>query len=267
MIAEPLSLAHAQQALKPRAVDAHKGNFGHVLVIAGDDGMGGAARMAGEAALRVGAGLVTLATHPSHAAIISAMRPELIAFGIANADTLIPLLARASVLVLGPGLTDSPWSTALLQKAAKSPLPKVIDAGALRFLQHQPINLDHAILTPHPGEAAALLNTTPQLVQQDREHSIQQLAARYPATWVLKGAGTLLRTTTGQLFRCIHGNPGMATAGMGDVLTGMIAGFLAQGLSPTDAAALGVTLHAATADRLAAERTDGFRFLASDLWA
>jgi NAD(P)H-hydrate epimerase len=257
------SLAHL---LPPRRRDAHKGDFGHVLVVGGDQGFAGAARMAGEAAARSGCGLVTVATRPEHAALIPVARPELMARGIGTASELGPALERASVVAIGPGLGQSDWSRKLLARVLDSHLPLVLDADALNLLAAEPARSDRWVLTPHPGEAARLLGASTVEIQSDRLRAASMLCERFGGVAVLKGSGTIV-ASHGQLPAiCSDGNPGMASGGMGDVLTGVIAGLLAQRLDLVDAARLGVCLHAAAADQAAAD--GGERgLLAGDLMA
>jgi NAD(P)H-hydrate epimerase len=228
----------------------------------GDFGMAGAVRLAGEAALRVGAGLVTVATRPEHISIISSARPEIMCHGIHAKHQLESLLKRASVIAIGPGLGQSEWSHTLFQAALASPLPKVIDADALNLLAQNPCQQNNWIITPHVGEAARLLVSTPQAIQADRISAAQQTQQKYGGIVVLKGQGTLV-TDGHTLSQCQAGNPGMASGGMGDVLTGVIAGLLAQRLSLLTAAELGVCLHAAAGDEAALEGQRGL--LALDL--
>lgn len=248
----------------PRAHSAHKGAFGHVLVIGGQPGMSGAARLAAEAAARTGAGLVSVATHPQHAAVLNMGRPELMCHGVISAAELRPLLERATVLAIGPGLGQSDWARGLLAAVWDVRLPKIVDADALNLLAQEPLRRDDWILTPHPGEAARLLGCAAAEVQADRLGAVQALQARYGGVIVLKGAGTLIADGA----RCrlsTAGNPGMASGGMGDVLTGVIAGLCAQGLPPAEAAAAGVLLHGLAGDA-AAQAGGGERgLLAADL--
>ncbi len=271
-----LEPSHVLSALPQRQRDAHKGDFGHVLVIGGDDGYGGAVAMAAEAALRVGAGLVSVATRPQHVPALLARRPELMVHGVASGQELEPLLPGPTHLVIGPGLGRSPWSEQMLQQALNSGLPMVVDADALNILAAGRIGRSGVdarawVLTPHPGEAARLLGVATAQVQQDRFSAAQNLWQRYPGTVLLKGAGTLLchgEQAGGQpVFElCTQGNPGMASGGMGDVLSGVIGGLMAQGLTPADAARLGVCVHGGAADRAAA--VGGERgLLATDLMA
>ena len=237
---------------RPRARTAHKGQNGHVLVIGGDHGMAGAVRLAGEAALRTGAGLVSLATRPEHAAILAAACPELMSHGVTGALDLKPLLRHATVVVIGPGLGRSAWARSLLAAVLESRQPRVIDADALNLLAGEPVPAGGQVLTPHPGEAGRLLGMTTAAVQADRFTAAQAISDRYGGTAVLKGAGTVV-SSSGQLPSvCTAGNPGMATAGMGDVLSGVIAGLLGQGLDPPAAAVAGVCLHGCAGDRAVA---------------
>lgn len=248
----------------PRRRNAHKGRFGHVLVVGGDIGYSGAARLAAEAAARAGAGLVSVATHPVHAAFLNIARPELMCQGVSSLEDLQPLLGRASVIALGPGLGQSEWSRLLYSAAMESGLPLVVDADALNLLAKHPRQRADWILTPHPGEAARLLQTTTRDVESDRFQAVTELQQRYGGIAVLKGAGTLIRAVEGPIHVCRAGNPGMASGGMGDVLTGIVAGLAAQGLAPIDAARFGVQWHAMAGDR--AVRQKGERgLLATDL--
>ncbi len=248
--------------LPPRSRTAHKGAFGHVLVLGGEVGLGGAVRLAGEAAARVGSGLVTIATRPVHVPAVLAARPELMCLGVESASELEPLLARASVIALGPGLGRGDWGRRLLERGLQAGLPLVLDADALNLIAEAPRRHDNWILTPHPGEAARLLGTTTTAVQDDRFAAVRELRERFGGVVVLKGAGTLIAGPEGVRL-CSDGNPGMASGGMGDVLTGVIAGLLAQGLIPEIAAAVGVSVHAGAADRAAASGERGM--LAGDL--
>ena len=243
---------------------SHKGQFGHVLAIGGDKGLAGAIQMTALAAARTGAGLTTIATHPSHANQLTSRQPELMCYGIEAPEQLAPLLDAATVLAIGPGLKDLIWATTLVTSSVASGKPMVIDAGALVVLEKQAIHCSSStILTPHPGEAAQLLNLSSQQVQADRVQAVQQIQQRYGGVVVLKGAGTLIYDGQ-QLQLCPYGNPGMASAGMGDLLTGIIASLVAQGIPPYQAACYGVTLHALAGDR-AAKTLGEIGLLALDL--
>lgn len=256
---EKLDLKITLTYLKPRPRDAHKGLFGHVLVVGGNIGMSGAVRLAGEAALRVGAGLVSIATRIEHASILNSERPELMCHGISNASDLTNLIQKATVIVIGPGLGQTEWSKNLLQTCLESTLPLIVDADALNLLSLQ--LRDNWILTPHPGEAARLSNWTISDVQKDRPKAIQMLQERLGGVCVLKGANTLVLGTT--LTSCPYGNPGMASGGMGDLLSGVIGGLVAQGLSLEQAAQLGVCVHACAGDQAAQDGERGL--IATDL--
>ncbi len=234
--------------LSKRSRLAHKGQFGHVLVVGGDHGYAGAPRMCAEAAARAGAGLVSIATRREHAVTIPSTRPELMAATVEKEQDLAPLLERASVIALGPGLAQSRWSMMMFSRILDSNLPMVIDADGLNLLAHEPHKRDNWILTPHPGEAARLLHQGIADIQQDRLAAVLALQEGFGGTVVLKGAGSLIADPDRHVIVCAEGNPGMASGGMGDVLTGLIAGLRAQHIVDTAAAALGVYVHARAAD-------------------
>lgn len=243
------SFNQLRQNLPKRANTLHKGQAGHVVVIAGDQGMGGAGLMASLSAYRSGAGLVTLLTHPTHANDIMIAHPEIMVHAIDNPSlSIASFVDRASALVIGPGLNESSWSKSVLSTAVTHPIPKVIDAGALDYIHQHQLNLSQAILTPHPGEAARLLNTTSQAVQLDRFRHVKALYDREENIVVLKGAGTLVYAGEKPVFICTAGNAGMASGGMGDILAGIIGSFLAEGVALFDAACIGVQLHSEAAD-------------------
>jgi NAD(P)H-hydrate epimerase len=250
--------------LPERRGNVNKSHFGHVLAIGGDLGMGGAIRLAGEAALRTGAGLVSVATRALHVSALIAGRPELMVRAVEQNGAIGDLLARASVIAIGPGLGQQEWGAALWHAARDAELPFVVDADALNLLAREPRALHSAVLTPHPGEAARLLGCDTAAVQRDRFAAARALANRYESVVVLKGAGSLIADPAGQVRVCSWGNAGMASGGMGDVLTGVIAALLAQGLSPWDAACAGVALHARAGDRAAGDAPRGL--VASDLF-
>lgn len=251
--------------LPQRRRQAHKGDFGRVLVIGGDVGMGGAVRLAAEAALRAGAGRVSVATRQEHVAAILAGCPELMVRGVAGPAELKPLLEQADVVLVGPGLGQGAWSESLLLTAAQANLRSVFDADALNLLAQGACLLpEHLVITPHPGEAARLLDCSTASVQADRLAALRTLEQAFQVCVVLKGAGTLIGQGRGSPALCLYGNPGMATAGMGDVLAGIIAGLMAQGLDPAAAAEAGVLAHALAGDRAAAHGMRGL--LASDLY-
>lgn len=253
--------------LKPRPPDAHKGDCGHVLVVGGDLGMGGAVLMAAEAAGRVGAGLVSVATRPQHISALLGRRPEFMVRGLDDSmESLDDLLARATVLVIGPGLGKSDWSRKLFSRAMASPLPKVVDADALNLISENPeafAGHSNWVLTPHPGEAARLLNESVAFIQQDRFAAARQLHNRFGGSVVLKGSGSLV-ASAGRIALVPRGNPGMASGGMGDVLSGVIAGLIAQGMELFAAAEAGALLHSRAADLAAGDGERGT--LATDLF-
>jgi len=257
-----LGEADVQAALPRRSRTAHKGDHGHVLVIGGGPGMPGAARLAGEAALRCGAGLVTLAVHPENIGVAAA-RPELMCVAARSASDLVSALSRASVVAVGPGLGQSDWSRELFEAAIASGKPLVVDADALNLLAAAARRHEHWVLTPHPGEAARLLGTSTAAMQSGRLAAARQLQERYGGTVVLKGAGSIVHGGAGVPGICDRGNPGMATGGMGDVLTGIIAGIEAQCANLELAARAGVFVHAQAGD-LAARRGER-GLLASDV--
>ncbi|ARN76357.1 bifunctional ADP-dependent (S)-NAD(P)H-hydrate dehydratase/NAD(P)H-hydrate epimerase [Oceanicoccus sagamiensis] len=265
---ERLDLPQLLAQLPARQASAHKGHFGHVMVTGGDSGMAGAAAMASQAACRVGAGLISCATRPEHIPAIIARSPEVMAHGVISGQEIEPLLAAASVVVVGPGLGQGAWGEQLLQKVAELTVPLVVDADALNLLAAGRViknrQRDNWILTPHPGEAARLLGCSTAEVQQDRFAAAAELQRRYGGAVILKGAGTLVADDeNSQVGLCPYGNPGMATGGMGDVLSGVLGALLAQGFSPAQAARLGVCLHATAGDRAAVQGQRGM--MATDL--
>ena len=253
-------------ALAPRARDLHKGGCGHVLVIGGDRGHGGAASLAASAAARTGAGLVSVATRAEHVAPILASIPEAMVQAVASREDLRALIERADVIALGPGLGQSDWGVQLAQEACGAGRPVVLDADALNLLAAGHLAAPAAcVLTPHPGEAARLLAVEVAAIARDRFAAVRELACRYRAVVVLKGAGSLIADRDGAVAVCPFGNPGMASGGMGDALTGIVAALIAQGLGLADAARTGALVHASAADRAARHGERGL--LASDLIA
>jgi hydroxyethylthiazole kinase-like uncharacterized protein yjeF len=196
---------------------------------------------------------------------LNAARPELMAHAVGGAAALEPLLQRASVIALGPGLGQGDWSRALWHAALATGKPTVLDADALNLLASQALSLPaNTVLTPHPGEASRLLGCDIAEIARDRFAAVRAIAKRHAAVVVLKGAGSLVGRPDGEVAVCPWGNPGMASGGMGDVLTGVVAGLLAQELDPWRAACLGVGLHARAGDVAAQSGEAGL--LASDLF-
>lgn len=242
--------------LPKRPAQAHKGYFGHVLVVGGDYGYGGAAIMAAQSAARSGAGLVSLYTRQEHIGAMLSRQPEI----MANHQHFTAMLDRATVILAGPGLGADNWGKALLAQLLGNEKPQLLDADALNYLatlstaEQQQLQYTNRVLTPHPGEAARLLGCTTAAIEHDRVAAVQQLQQQFGGTVLLKGQHSLIAGPKQQLARLNCGNPGMASGGMGDVLSGIIAALLAQGLSSFDAAAVGGWLHGSAADQLSAER-------------
>lgn len=236
---------------RPR--DAHKNMFGHVAVLGGDQGMAGAALLCCEAALSGGAGLVSLFTRPEHTSAANVRLPEVMTQALASNVACTERLAAASVLALGPGMGQANWGKALLRETLTLALPKVIDADALNIVAQHPEILKGAshVLTPHPGEAARLLQCHSSEIQNDRYSAVRRLQQRFGGVVVLKGAGTLIADDA-HIWVCRYGNPGMSVGGMGDVLCGLIAALLAQGLTLLEATQLGVEMHSKAADNMVA---------------
>ena len=264
--------------LPPRAPSSHKGGNGHVVLLGGDHGMGGAIILAAEAALRGGAGLVSVVTRSAHRPALLARRPEIMVTGTEDGRVDLPkLFDRASNIVIGPGLGLGEWSRNLLRAAlaghSTRGLPLVADADALRLLARKTVPESDFprrdwVLTPHPGEAAALLGTDIEAVQRDRFAAVDALRRRYDGHCLLKGAGSLIGAPgrSPRLKLCTEGNPGMASAGMGDVLSGIIGGLHAQGLSLEDSLSRAVCVHGEAAD-LAAAGAGERGLIATDLMA
>jgi len=243
--------------LRRRPLEASKWDFGHALVVGGDLGMGGASCLAGEAALRIGAGMVSLATRPEHVIGILAGCPELMVHGVPTTETwstiLSPLLTRANVLMVGSGLGHGDWGRAAFKAVIGEIAEKVwvVDADGLNLLAETAFQSDHWILTPHIREASRLLGQPVADLERDRAAAVTALQEKYGGIAVLKGQETLIKAAEGPVFVSDQGNPGMATAGMGDVLSGIIGGLLAQKVPLADAAKLGVYIHALAGTRAA----------------
>jgi len=266
--AKRLNIDTVLKLIKPRELSAHKGQYGHVLLIGGDHGYGGAIIMAAEAAARMGAGLVSVATQPEHVSPLLSRQPEVMVKAVTSTGDLLPLLEQANVIVIGPGLGQSAWSEQMLHCTLKSKQTTILDADALNLLCKKPEWLIHSnlILTPHPGEAARLLDLPTASIQEDRFKSVKAVQKKWGGSALLKGSGSLISHREGSIKLCPYGNPGMASGGMGDVLSGMLGGLIAQGLSKEDALELAVCLHAKAAD--ISTQKDGQRgLLATDLIA
>lgn len=251
------------QWLKPRRPCSHKGDHGRLLVIGGDYGFGGAIRMAAEAALRSGAGLVRVLTHVEHVGPLLTACPELMVQRLSD-DALQQALEWADVVVIGPGLGQGDWGKNALKLLQTSDKPALWDADALNLLALHPEKRQNRVLTPHPGEAARLLNCSTVDIESDRLLAVRKLVAQYGGVALLKGAGTLIADQQGDVAIADVGNAGMASGGMGDVLSGIIGGLLAQKLPLYDAACAGCVVHGAAAD-LVAEKQGTRGLLATDL--
>lgn len=276
-VVELLESRAIAELLPPRPAESHKGTYGHLLVVAGSRDMAGAAVLAARGGLRGGAGLVTVAVPASLQRQVAAALPEALTFGLPEtaqgtlgveaAEAVVQLLATRQALAIGPGLGTAPETEAffhaLLGQAEARQHPWVIDADGLNLLARRPQGLDELgrlseglpwVLTPHPGEMARLLGRSTAQVQEDRPAAVREAAARFGVAVVLKGARSLVARPSGQWAINPTGNPGMATGGMGDVLTGLVGALLAQGLGPWQAACAGVYLHGLAGDLRAAGR-------------
>jgi hydroxyethylthiazole kinase-like uncharacterized protein yjeF len=261
-----LTRADLERALPRRPRSAHKGSNGRLLLVGGGPGMPGAIRLAAEAALRVGAGLVYVATHRDSVASVLAGRPEIICNSVSSVEELDRLLAMVDGVVVGPGLGQTAWAYGLWRHLSRTRLPLIVDADGLNLLAAEPLERADWLLTPHPGEAARLLQAASvAAVQRDRIASARGLASRYGAIAVLKGPNTLIAVPGAEraLAVCDRGNPGMATGGTGDVLAGTLGGLLVQTRDLELAARAGVLLHALAGDDAARDGERGT--IASDL--
>jgi NAD(P)H-hydrate epimerase len=277
-----IDINSAASILMPRAVSSHKGSHGHVLIMGGDYSYGGAVIMAAEAAQRSGAGLVSAITRSSHRPALLARRPEVMVSGTEDEDPpLASLVARATAIVIGPGLGRSQWSRNLMQMALAAQLsnsiPLVVDADALHLLAEKRQGMpgesvgakrDNWILTPHPGEAAVLLGLSVSEVQDDRFAAVRALNHTWGGACLLKGSGSLICSNDEEhqqhIFLCSEGNAGMATGGMGDVLSGIVGSLLAQGLSLEQSLCAAVCIHGEAAD-LSVQENGQRGMMATDL--
>ena len=263
-----LNLQSLCKALPRRPRDSHKGANGRVLIVGGDLGYGGAVIMAAAAAGRSGAGLVSVATRQQTIAGLLSRCPEAMGREVKSGLELKPLIDNADVLAIGPGLGTSSWAEQMMQMVGAAKKPMIVDADGLNLIASQPAYMplycDDWILTPHPGEAARLLGVTTEEVQADRFAAVSALQQRYGGVAVLKGAGTLIADES-HIYISEYGNPGMASGGMGDVLSGVLAALVAQGLNLSEAARLGVCAHSAAADYAVASEGGEIGLLATDL--
>ncbi len=253
----PISQERLCQFIPQRPANSHKGMFGQAAIIGGDQGMIGAPLLAGRAALKLGAGCVHIGFISPQAPSVDITQPEL----MLHAAAQLLDKAKISVLALGCGMGRSDIAKTLLQQALSKPIPLILDADALNILaehsdlqQRCRLRTAATLMTPHPGEAARLLQRSTQYIQQQRSESATQLAQHFNAHIVLKGCASLCATPQGELSRNPHGNPGMSSAGMGDTLTGILCALIAQQISPWPALQLAVLLHSKAADQLAKEQ-------------
>ncbi len=244
---EPAATISARPAITARPRNSHKGLFGHVVVTGGEPGMLGAVVLAGRAALRTGAGLVSVLSVAEHLDQPVLSQPELMGRKCDALSGGEQAFAGADAIVFGPGIANSRWSQELFRGLPQQDCAQVVDAGGLRLLATAPDHRPNRVLTPHPGEAAALLNVKTSVIQVDRIAAAREIQDRFGGICVLKGVGTVIAGEH-QVEICDRGNPGMASAGMGDVLSGVIGALLASGQSPWDAARQGVWWHAAAGD-------------------
>ncbi|EWH08713.1 carbohydrate kinase [Catenovulum agarivorans DS-2] len=249
--------------LPARRRNSHKGSFGHVVCIGGDKGMAGAIRLSAEAALRSGAGKVTVLTHPDNVLLVATGRPELMVRGINGITSEVrKLIEQTDVILIGPGLGKTGWANGLMQLVVESNKNTVVDADGLNWLASYRYKKQNWILTPHPTEAARMLNQSTNHIQHNRFAAATELHAHFGGAIVLKGCGSLIASEQGiKVSR--YGNPGMASAGMGDLLAGICAAMLAQGYTTELAAELAVNIHAKAGDLAAKQGERGM--IASDL--
>lgn len=267
------------KAVFNRPDDSNKGTLGSLLCICGSYGMAGAAIMAGKAALRCGIGLLKIAVPKSIYPVCATNILESVYYPLEetsngvisskNTDFLLEMCEKSSAVVIGCGLSVCDDTKNLVQSVITNcEKPLVIDADALNCICNKSEILNHlkapAIITPHPGEMARLLHTTPKAVNSDRENTAINFAKKYGVVTVLKGAGTIIAAPNGTAYINHTGNSGMATGGSGDVLSGIIGSLLAQGASPINAAAAGVFLHGTIGD-LAAEKLGKISMLPTDM--
>ena len=257
------SLLQCQSWLPKRKASAHKGSSGRLLVVGGDQSMSGAVGLAGLTAAVTGTGLVRVATRKENTDQVAGLHPELLVSGVADPDDLQSLLKQSDSLLLGPGLGQSRWSRTQFETCLEHGNVAVIDADGLNLLAEEPEKRADWVLTPHPGEAARLLDISVPDVMQDRITAANAINARYGGICVLKGSGTIIAAEGCTPYLCTRGNAALATAGTGDVLAGLVAGLIVQGMPPLSAAVAGVTLHACAGEMVAREGIAGV--LASNL--
>lgn len=270
-LADMLLISSLLKMLTPRDRSAHKGTYGHAVIIGGDLGFGGAIHLPAQACARMGAGLTTVITQESHRSSLLACLPEAMIETSQNLQKIEATLQKASVIIIGPGLGQSAWSEKMLFAALSSGKQMILDADAINLLcqssalkQLLTCSSHQHIFTPHPGEAARMLNIDTKEIQKDRINALKEIKRSWGGNILLKGSGSLIYSNDGTISLCPYGNPGMASGGMGDVLSGLIGGLLAQSLPPDFSLKLGVVIHAKAADILAEEYGER-GLLASDI--
>lgn len=261
-----MDLAECQKWLPEHAEDSHKGSNGSVLIAGGEQSMAGATCLAGWSAYIAGAGLVRVATIAGNVSAITTCRPELLVSDVTNVNKLKSLLPLSDILALGPGLGQTKWSQQVFEFCLEHRTPDIIDADGLNLLAKSPDNRQQWILTPHPGEAARMLHCDTRDIQADRTAAADEIASIYGGICILKGQGSLVSVSgNAENTRiCPYGNAALAVAGTGDVLSGFLAGLLAQGMERSMATISAVVLHARAAD-IYADEHGKIGMLASDL--
>lgn len=263
---EILTSKKVKEVFPARVASAHKGGYGHLLIIGGNSGMAGAAILAAEAALSLGVGKISVATRESSLAPLLSRAPEVMAHQVEHYNYLQPLLDKCTAVVIGPGLGKDSWAEQMLHCVLKNDLPILIDADAINLIAEGVItpSKDRICYTPHPGEAAGILGVSTSAVQENRFEAVQALQNKLPGLWLLKGNGSLISRGDRPAYLNRTGNPGMASGGMGDVLSGLIGAVMAQGYSVESSAAAGAYLQGAAAD-IAAQKCGQISLRASDV--
>ncbi len=263
---------HYAELIEPFSLDrrvhnSHKRRYGNLAIFGGFTGMFGAVLLAGRAAMKAGCGLTTIVSKQKHADILAVHCPELMSLDFAEEEKVEELFERLDALVVGPGLDVGKWSERVFSVVLDYHGPVVVDAGALRILAKPSYRLrrDNWILTPHPGEAAALLDCDTMDIQTDRIESAREITSIYGGVCILKGSGTIVASSESETAKiCDCGNPGMASAGMGDVLSGILGAYSIFDMPIRKSAELGVWVHSHAAD-LAAENSTEHSLIASDV--
>lgn len=268
---ELLSEDFLDRVFSPRFPSAHKGAYGHLLIVGGNIGMSGAAILAAESAMSLGVGKLSVATREPTLSPVLARVPEAMVHQVDHYNDLKALLDKCTAVVIGPGLGTDAWAEQMLLRVMEEDIPILVDADAIRLLAEGRVEATQSRIcfTPHPGEAALVLNSTTAEVQRDRFAALQRLEEAIPGHWILKGNGSLLSRTAADgsaepAYLNFTGNPGMASGGMGDVLSGLIGSIMAQGFSVEESAAAGLFIHGAAAD-IAAESLGEVSLRATDL--